>query len=265
MVHSSRSISSAVLAVLLGVGGIATEKALAQAEAVPAATAIPVVFTQTLDAGKVKPGEIVTARTTQVVLLAGGRELPSGTALIGHVTGSTPFVFNPAPYAVQKPSTLSVRFDKIVASGSAIPVNVSIRAIAGPVASHEASILHYRDETDSTGTRVLIGGEQFSPIESRILSPSGNVVGYNRHNGVFARLIANDSEGGNAAIHCAATDTEQSVGVFSATACGAYGLNAASVSNGTPGNGSFALESSSSTVKLYAHSAALLQVVGSGL
>jgi len=225
-----------------------------------------VIFTQTLDTAKAKPGEIVTAKTTQVVLLPGGRVLRSGTSLIGHVVESTPFAFNPTPYAVQKPSILSVHFDKIVTSGSTIPVSLSVRAIAGPVASHEASILHYRDETDSTGTRILVGGNEFSPIESQVLSSSGNVVGYNRNNGVFARLIAGDYEGGNAVLHCAATESEQSVGIFSATACGAYGLDAASMSNnGINGDGTFVLESSRETVKLYASSAALLQVVGSGL
>jgi hypothetical protein len=263
MVRSVNSVPSAVFVALLGFGCAAAQSTLAQAETIPSSTAIPVIFTQTLDAGKVKPGESVTAKTTQVVLLPGGRELPSGTTLIGHVSESTPFVFNPAPYAIQRPSVLSVHFDKIAVSGSTIPVSLSIRAIAGPVASHEASIPHYRDETDSTGTRILIGGDQFSPIESQVLSPSGDVAGYNRDTGVFARLAARDSENGNALLHCAATDSEQSVGVFSAAACGVYELDAALMSNN--GDGTFALESSRETVKLYAKSAALLQVVGPGL
>jgi len=261
MIHSSKSISSAVLTVLLGLGGVTG--ALAQTGTIPSATSIPVTFTHTLDAGKAKSGETVTAKTTQVVVLPGGRELPIGTTLIGHVGESTPFAFNPAPYAVQTPSVLSVHFDKIVANGATIPVSLSVRAIAGPVASHEASILHFRDETDTTGTRILIGGDQFSPTESQVLSPLGEVVGYNRSKGVFARLIATDSQNGNASLHCAATDTEQSVAIFSANACGVYGSDA-SLATGKEA-GTFVLTSNRETVKLYANSAALLQVVDSGV
>jgi hypothetical protein len=266
MVVSGKSISSVVLALLVGIGGIAAAEISGQAETIPVATAIPVIFTQTLDAAKAKPGEAVTVKTTQVVLLPGGETIPSGTPLIGHVIEATPFVFNPAPYAVQKPSVVSVHFDKIATSGSTIPVSFSVRAIAGPVASHEASILHYRDETDSTGTRILIGGSEFSPVESQVLSPRGDVVGYNRKNGVFARLIAEDYESKNSVLDCAATDSEQSVGIFSASACGVYGMDAASMSDsGVNGDGAFVLESNSETVKLYAKSEALLQVVGKGL
>jgi hypothetical protein len=44
------------------------------------------------------------------------------------------------------------------------------------VASHSANILDFRDETDSTGTRMLIGGSRFSPIDTTILSPNGTIV-----------------------------------------------------------------------------------------
>lgn len=263
MVRSDKSISRVVLAVLLGLVSVGAKDVAAQTETIPSATAIPVMFAQTLDAGKAKPGEIVTAKTTQVVLLPGGQVLQKGTTLVGHVVESTPFVFNPAPYAIQKPSVLSVHFDKIAAGGATLPVSLSLRAIADPVASQEASILHYRDETDSIGTRVLVGGNEFSPLESKVLSSTGDIVGFSRNQGVFARLIARDYEGGNSEIHCAATETEQSVGIFSATACGVYGLDAVFLSNnGANGDGTFALESSHQAVKLYARSTALLQVVG---
>lgn len=266
MARSSKSISSAVLAALLGLGCMAAQDMPSQAEKSPSSTAIPVIFTQTLEAGKVKPGETVIARTTQVVFLPGGQILLNGTTLVGHVVESTPFVFNPAPYAVQKPSSLSIHFDTIAESGSTMPVRLSVRAISGPVASHEASILHYRDETDSTGTRTLIGGSQFSPLDSQVELPNGDIGGYNRKQGVFGRLIAGDYVSGNAVIHCETTNTEQSLGIFSASACGVYGLGTTFMpDSGNTGDGTFVLKSGHQTVKLYAGSAALLQVVGSSL
>jgi len=162
MMKSGDSMYSFALAVLAG--GMAAIGISGQAQTIPSATAIPVVFEKTLDAGKTKPGEIVIAKTTQVVFLPGGQSLLSGATLIGHVVESKALVLSRTPDEAPKTSDLSVHFDKIVASGSTIPVKLSVRAIAGPVATHEASVLHYRDETDTTGTRTLIGGSEFSPI-----------------------------------------------------------------------------------------------------
>jgi hypothetical protein len=76
-------------------------------------------------------------------------------------------------------------------------------------------------------------------------------------------LLASDYVAGDSTLHCNATSTEQSVGIFSANACGVYGLDEASMpENGSSGKGAFVLESRHETVKLYAGSAALLQVTG---
>ena len=78
--------------------------------------------------------------------------------------------------------------------------------------------------------------------------------------------MASYSVNGDSTIHCEATSTEQSSGIFSANACGVYGLDADSMAaNGSTGDGTFTLESRRQSVKLYAGSAALLQVIGSGL
>jgi hypothetical protein len=263
MVSSVKLTSSIALAGLLGLGCLAMGGNFGEAETIPPSTAIPVIFTQTLEAGKAGPGAAVIAKTTETVYLPGGQVLPRGTTLIGHVVESAPFRFNPAPYAVQTPSTLSVHFDRIAEGGSTIPLSLEVRAISGPVAAHEANILHYRDETDTTGTRILIGGSEFSPLQREVRSPDDDIVGYNRAQGVFARLLASDYVAGDSTLHCNATSTEQSVGIFSANACGVYGLDEASMpENGSSGKGAFVLESRHETVKLYAGSAALLQVTG---
>ncbi len=262
MISSFRLTRSVALAGLLALGCFAITYP-SQAETIPPSTAIPVIFTQTLEAGTTRPGATVVARTTEAVYLPQGQVLPTGTTLIGHVVESARFHFDPAPYAVQTPSALAVRFDEIAEGGSRIPVILEVRAISGPVAAHEASILHYRDETDTTGTRILIGGSEFSPLESAVLAPDGDIAGYSRAQGVFARLLTGDYFAGDSMLHCEGTNTEQSVGIFSANACGVYGLDEVSMpENGNHGNGAFVLESRHDTVKLYAGSAALLQVTG---
>jgi len=250
-----------VLTVLAGCACIACGSHRGSAQTLPPSTAIPVVFTHSIQAGQARPGERIVAKTSQVVLLPSGRTLPAGTALVGHIVLSEGFAFDATPYAVQKPSVLSLHFDTITANGAELPVNLAVRAIAGPIASHEAEIPHYRDEIDSTGTRVLIGGSSFSPLESAITAPNGDLTGYHRGQGVFARLMTAEDVDPNSRIRCDSTDTEQSTGIFSADACGVYGLNAVSLTaNGADGQGTFVLESSRKSVELYAGSSALLQV-----
>ena len=254
MIRSKLVLALAGCAILGGIG--------AQAESLPASTAIPVTFTQSAKAGKTKPGERIVARTSQAVFLPGGKVLPAGTAVVGHVTESRELSFNSAPYAMQKPSVLAIHFDAIAEGGANIPVELLARAVAGPVASHEAEIPHYRDEIDTVGERTLIGGDEFSPLRNSVLSRTGDVVGYNRKDGVFARLLAGTYVSSASSIHCEATRSEESVGIFSANACGIYGLNTVEmVRNGSDAGGSIVLESLHQTVALNAGSTALLQVL----
>jgi hypothetical protein len=254
MSRSKLLLALAACAILGGIGALA--------ESLPASTAIPVIFTQSAKAGKTKPGERIVARTSQAVFLPGGEVLPAGTTVVGHVTESREFAFDSSPYAMQKPSVLAIHFDTIVEGGANVPVELLARAVAGPVASHEAEIPHYRDEIDAVGERILIGGDEFSPLQNSVLSPSRNVVGYHRKDGVFARLLAATYVSPASSLHCEATGSEESVGIFSANACGIYGLTSVEmVQNGSDAGGSIVLESLHQTIALNAGSTALLQVL----
>jgi len=256
-------LQTSISLAILGIVSMAASSIYGQVAPIPSATAIPVIFTHTIVAGVAKPNEIVTARTNQVVFLPNGQVLPKGATVSGHVVESTAFVFDSTPYAAQKPSVLSIHFDKVVVSGSTIPVSLSVRAISGPVQAREAETVHYVGDYDSVGTRTLIGGSSFSPLENAVLSPKGDVVGYVREQGVFARLIAGDELQKSSPFHCSGTNTEQSVDLFSADACGVYGLEAVSMPDNGSRSGAFILESRHHGVKLYAGSAALLQVTES--
>lgn len=263
MISLDKSRSSTMVNTFFNFACLLTASISGHAATIPSSTAIPIVFTHTLEAGKVKSGDLVIAKTIQAILLP-GKVLPKGATLTGHIVQSTPFIPDPTPYAIQKPSILSVHFDKVKWGNSTVDVSVLVRAISGAVASREASILHFRDESDSTGARTLVGGGQLSPLGRAILSPNGKVVGYNRKLGPVARLLASDYLTGESAIHCDATTTEQSLGVFSPDACGVYDLDSDSMPhNGSNGDGTFVLESRRNTVKLDAQSTSLLEVLGS--
>jgi hypothetical protein len=237
-----------------------TAPASALSQTLPRSTAIPVRFVHTVDANKAKTGDVVSAKTLQVIVLPAGETIAKGAVITGHVVTAQPFHFDPAPYAHQKPSLISIHFDKLQNGDGVIPVSLSVRAIASTIDSEEASRPHYLDETDRVGTIVLIGGAEFTPFDKMIQS-DGDAIGYNRKNGTFAKLAPAGSSGPGQSFHCEGTDSEQSVAIFSPDACGVYGFAGDYLSgNGQDGSGTFTLALRGHSVKLDAGSAALLQV-----
>jgi hypothetical protein len=242
-----RSLSS--LALLGSVAMVPATRAIT----LPAQTTIPVMFTHTENAAKVKAGDVVTAKTMQVVLLPNGNQLPKGSLVIGHIVEARPFKFDDTDYAVQQASYLSIKIDQVVDKSGPSPVVASVRAMADPISAREALYPHGMDETDHPGTVTLVGGAHYSPIDRHVTDGlDDDVVAYNKKQGVFAHLLPGGAS-------CPGTETEQSVGVFSPDACGLYGFASVHLTDDSAA-GTFRLASTHHTVILYAGSAALLQV-----
>jgi hypothetical protein len=177
------------------------------------------------------------------------------------VVDARPYTFDPTPYVKLTPSVLAIHFDRIVDHGVDTPLTASLRAMADPNSSDGASWPTYTYEGDPFGTVILIGGDHYTPRTTQVYSPDRDVVGYKRLHGVYARLIANDYVGRGVILHCYATETEQSVAIFSANACGLFGFDSVYLAvNGNESGGTFRLESRHCSVKIYARSGALLQV-----
>ncbi len=247
MSNYSRSLS--FLALLGSVAMVPASRAIT----LPAQTTIPVIFTHTENAAKAKAGDVVTAKTIQVVLLPNGNQLPKGSLVIGHIVEARPFKFDDTDYAVQQASYLAIKIDQVVDKSGPSPVVASVRAMADPISSQEARSPHGIDETDYLGTVTLIGGAHYSPIDKHVTDGlDDDIVAYNKKQGVFAHLLPGGAS-------CPGTQTEQSVGVFSPDACGLYGFASVHLSEDSA-SGAFRLASTHHTVVLYAGSAALLQV-----
>src|ERR1035441_3030704 len=103
MISLDNSRSSTIVITLLNIAYLLTASISGRAATIPSSTAIPIVFTHTLEAGKIKSGDIIIAKTIQAIILP-GKILPKGTTLTGHVVQSTPFIPDSTPYAIQKPS-----------------------------------------------------------------------------------------------------------------------------------------------------------------
>jgi hypothetical protein len=233
---------------------------------VPSGTALPVRFARAGDAKKARPGDRVTAKTLQVVILPGGQRLPKGTLVVGHVVDAQPYHSDPEPNAHQKSSSISIHFDEIVNGDLILPVNLSVRALANTFESEWAPRTHHYDKTDGSGTMILIGGDEFSPFDKVVRDRGGDVIAYNRKDGLFARLLPSDDSDSKTPSNCSSTSTEQSVAIFSPNACGLYGFEGVSMPHaGRSGSGTFTLASRGRSIKLYAGSTALLQETGVSL
>jgi hypothetical protein len=87
-----------------------------------------------IDSKKAKPGDPVTAHTTEPAKSDGKTVLPRGTKLLGHVTQAS------ARSNGESDSSLGVVFDKaILKNGQEVPLNAAIQAIASGQSSASAA------------------------------------------------------------------------------------------------------------------------------
>jgi len=252
------------IAQVVFVGVLAVSAAAAQAANTPEQvkltpqTTIPIVFVGGVSADSAHAGDRVRAKTTQMVRLADGSVIRAGSEVVGSVVAATPFRFDKTPYARQQASTLTVRFDEVVAGSEHLPLKVTVRAMADPFATNAARAPLANDDTLDTVEQV--GGDQLRPSQSEVLSRDGDVVAYNKRDGVYAHLVAGS---GNSPVRCDASSTEVSVGIFSASACGLYGFAGATPAEvGSSSNPStLSLVSARRAPQIWQHSTALLEVL----
>lgn len=227
---------------------------IASAAQLAAHSTLPITFTRTVSADKSRPGDPVRAKTMQAVRLADGRQVPAGTLVIGHVLTARPFRYDKTPYAKQLAGTLDIQIDALEVQGGQLPLSVSLRAMADPLTSWQATEPKSTD-LDSLGTTTQIGGDLLVPSQSEIRDQSGDVVGYNKKGGAFAHLLANS----RGSLTCDAGDSEQPVSIFSASACGLYGFTGMSLMQGAPSH--IALSSTHSSPRIWKQSTALLEAI----
>jgi hypothetical protein len=97
-------------------------------------TAFNAALSSPLDSRKCKPGDEVTARTTEAAKAEGKTVIPKGSKLVGHVTKAS------ARAKGESESALGITFDKaILKNGQEIPLKVAIQALASAQSSASAA------------------------------------------------------------------------------------------------------------------------------
>jgi hypothetical protein len=88
-------------------------------------TAFNAALSSPIDSKKCKPGDAVTAHTTEAAKSEGKTVIPKGSKLVGHVTQAS------SRAKGESESSLGIVFDKaILKNGEEVPLNVAIQAIA---------------------------------------------------------------------------------------------------------------------------------------
>jgi hypothetical protein len=195
-------------------------------DSVSTGTNIPVVLNHGIDSKRIKAGDPVEARTTQVIHLDSGTDVRMNARLTGRIVSI-------APGSEGEPAALSLSFDHLVLpEGEQMPVTVTLRAVASPMEAFNAEI-------------PLTGSDEGTSESDWVTPLIGGGVRY----GVWGAVDGRDNEDRNA------------MGVFSSDAQGVYGLDGIAIGM-TSDPSIVSLTASGQTLKLPKGTALLLQVKG---
>ena len=112
-------------------GGIAAERGASQGGSASAAGApeINATLERSVDARRAKPGDDVTAKTTEAFTTESGMTIPRGTKLIGRVTEARPHARGEG--SAESASQLGLVFEKaVMKDGREVPMQATIQAVA---------------------------------------------------------------------------------------------------------------------------------------
>jgi hypothetical protein len=194
---------------------------------IPAGTILPVRLNATISSDKAKAGQVITGRIMQEVPLAGGGRIAAGTKVLGHIVEK-------AAGSAGAPGHVSLQFDKVVTAHQTIAISTNLRAIAGFMRIAEAQV-----PPSGTGetevyrwlTTVQIGGDvvygEGGPVTSG--ENPNEIVGKKVNDGVLGHVRA--KPGTKCRGELDGNDGPQALWVFSADACGTYGMEHISIAH----------------------------------
>jgi hypothetical protein len=187
-------------------------------------TAFNAALSSPVDSKKCKPGDAVSARTTEAVKSEGKVVIPKGSKLVGHVSQAS------ARANGETESALGIVFDKaILKNGREIPLSVAIQALA----SAQGSASMAGDDMDTmaglsgsaagsgmAGGRGAIGG---------VSSAAGGAVGTVTNTAAKAGGVASSTVD-SAASSRGAVGGLNAAGQLTSTSQGVFGLNGLNLS-----------------------------------
>ena len=223
-------------------GASAAAQAGQENTALSGGAAVNATLNAPLDSKKCKPGDPVTAKTSEAVKSDGRTVFPKGTKIVGHVTRAS------SRAKGDSESAIGMVFDKaILKNGEEVPVNLAIQAIASAQTSEEIAA----SDVDTTGSmggsaaatgmaggRGALGGVGSAAggtagtLTNTAANVGGNAGGALNSTANATGTLAGASSGAVGGLNSAGQLTSSSQGVF-----GLHGLNLSSAaSNSTEGS-----------------------------
>jgi type IV secretory pathway VirB10-like protein len=185
-------------------------------------TAMNAALSQPLDAKKNKPGDPVTARTTEAVKSDGKVLIPRGTRLLGHVTETK------AREKGENESKLGIAFDKaILKNGQEIPLNATIQALAAAQTAASSSV-GGDDLATSGGGAARATGHATGGALGGVQSAAGGAAGAVTNTAANAGGVAGGAINSTTNIAGAANGTTgglNAAGQLTSASKGVFGLN----------------------------------------
>src|SRR5271165_6348814 len=191
-----------------------------QAQQIPPGTVLPVMASTTLDSAKSKPGDKLTARLMQDVVLSSGEKIRAGSRIEGQVVESS-------SSSGARGARLVVRFDRLIFGDKQAPIRVSLRSLASmnEVFNAQLPVGTFDEYGTSTSdwTTVQVGGAAVYLGDGTVRSAMDIVGRAPEYGAVTAKLLPAPKLGCPSTM--AESDREQSLWVFSPWACGTYGFD----------------------------------------
>jgi hypothetical protein len=186
-------------------------------------SSVNAVLTKPVDSQRSKPGDPVSARTTQNARTEGGTTIPKGSTLIGHVSDAH------AATEGQAGSSMGIVFDKAVTrDGHEIPLrNVGIQAVAAAEASAASGA---GDAGAGGGAGMSRGGGLLGRTTGAVGGTVGSGLGAAGGVGSVAGGAAGTLQSGPGAM-----GGLDAAGMLTAGSTGVFGLRGLSLSGGAAG------------------------------
>jgi hypothetical protein len=242
-------LKASVLCFLL----VASALSFAQLE-IPNGTMLPVKLRTSLNSSGTNKGASLTAAVQQDIPLPNGSRIPKGTKLTGQVT-------DVIPASPTQGAQLSFRIDSIELHRRRVAVSASLRAVGSALEVDQAQVPKSgpdRGTSANNWTTVQIGGDVVYRGGGPVTGGEGQVVGEPVPNGVLVWIAARPGSKCSGEL----SPDPQALWLFSADACGIYGLPGLSISHAgkTPPVGQITIESKRGNVRLRSGSGLLLRV-----
>lgn len=192
---------------------------------IPPGTVLPVRLNHGLSLKSARPGQVVTARIMQEVLLPNKEKIPEGANMLGTIVS----VERAGKGAKGR---ISFRFDTLEIHHRKIPMVVGLRALAGFMEVQSAQTPEFSPGFGTPyiwATTRQIGGDEVYGVGGPVTNRSSETVGKGVYGGVLVHVRARPESECRGPLD--AQDRLQALWVFSSDACGVYGIQGVTIAH----------------------------------